>query len=48
MSGKVITAEITSDAEKQEARDYINAHHAEVMQMYDEVAEDAEQVIKNL
>ena len=48
MSGKVITAEITSDAEKQEARDYINAHHAEVMQMYDEVAEDAAQVIKNL
>ena len=48
MSGKVITAEITSDAEKQEARDYINAHHAEVMQMYDEVAEDAAQVMKNL
>ena len=48
MSGKVITAEITSETEKQEAQDYINAHHAEVMQMYDEVAEEAAQVIKNL
>ena len=48
MSGKVITAEITSEAEKQEAKEYIKNHHAEVMQMYDEVAIDAGQVIKNL
>ena len=48
MSGKVITAEITSETEKQEAKEYIKNRHAEVMQMYDEVADDAEQVMKNL
>ena len=48
MSGKVITAEITSEAEKQEAKEYIKNHHAEVMQMYDEVAIDAAEIIKNL
>ena len=48
MSGKVITSEITSETEKQEAKEYIKNRHAEVMQMYDEVADDAEQVMKNL
>ena len=46
MSGKVLTAAITAEVEKQEAENYIKTHHAEVMKMYDEVAAEAEQYLK--
>ena len=47
ISSKVITSKITSEDEKQEAKNYIEKHHAEVMKMYDEICEEALQVIKN-
>ena len=48
MSGKIMTSAITSELEKHEAENYIKTHHAEVMKMYEELAEEAKKVIENL
>lgn len=47
-AGKVITAAMTSDLEKHEAVEFIKDHHAEAMKLYDELAEEAAQVMKSL
>ncbi|MBQ9442050.1 MAG: response regulator [Selenomonadaceae bacterium] len=47
-AGKVITSAITSELEKHEAIEFIKSHHAEEMNLYDKLAEEAAQVIKTL
>ena len=47
MNGKIITS-TNSEFEKQQAIEYIKIHHAEVMKMYDELVDEATQVLKNL
>ena len=47
MNGKIITS-TNSDFEKQQAIEYIKIHHAEVVKMYDELVDEAKQVLKNL
>lgn len=47
-AGKVITSAMTSDLEKHEATEFIKAHHAEAMDLYDKLAEEAAQVIQTL
>lgn len=48
MSGKVLTATITSALEQNEAKECIKNNHEKVMQMYDEIVKEATQLLENL
>lgn len=37
MNGKILTDEVSSEAEKHDAEDYIRSHHAEAMEIYSEL-----------
>ena len=47
MSGNVITNTNSSEIEKQKAEEYINSHHAEVMELYDKLVEEGERYLNS-
>ena len=47
MAGKMITSELTTEAEKAESLAYIKAHHEETMKMYDLLTEEGKRRLEN-
>lgn len=44
-AGKILKSNDTSESEKREAEKYINSHHAETMELYDKLVEEANRYI---
>ncbi|MBO4401314.1 MAG: response regulator [Selenomonadaceae bacterium] len=48
MSGKAITSEKSSDAEKAQGEEFIRQNHAEAMRLYEKLAQEAKRVAESL